>query len=356
MRLAHTSLLLVALGVPAVAGAQDAPRRLAVLVTGSGDLPAETADSLTEVLIAALVARGGVQVVGKEEFQAQLGTDERASQECLDSPQCLGRAGVQLGVDEVIAGSVGPRRGGGFTMSLNRIEISTTETRGRVFEQIEGDEQALVAAIQRAAARLYEEPEQPGRLRVTSTPSGAEVYVDDERRGVTPMTLSDLEPGTHAVRVERHRHRPWSGNVEIRVGETAEVEAELEASGEPVTEGGASGLAIALTAVAGAVAIGGGVAGYLFGTASQEEPGAREVETQVDAQEAQRFHDGYYDDRETDALYANISFGVAGAAALFTTYMLVFESDSVFGSDEAQARVRAVPLAGGAAASAEVTF
>src|SRR5690606_17793543 len=43
----------------------------------------------------------------------------------------------------------------------------------------------------------------PGRLLVRSMPAGATVFVDDERKGVTPATLRDLALGTRRVRVQR---------------------------------------------------------------------------------------------------------------------------------------------------------
>ncbi len=48
----------------------------------------------------------------------------------------------------------------------------------------------------------------PGRLLVRSTPAGATVFVDDERRGVTPATLRDLALGTRRVRVQRDGYAP----------------------------------------------------------------------------------------------------------------------------------------------------
>lgn len=41
------------------------------------------------------------------------------------------------------------------------------------------------------------------RLLVRSTPSGAEVFVNGERRGVTPLALRDLPLGSYDVRVTR---------------------------------------------------------------------------------------------------------------------------------------------------------
>ena len=42
-----------------------------------------------------------------------------------------------------------------------------------------------------------------GNLLVRSTPAGATVFVDDQRRGVTPLTLQNVELGTRRVRIQR---------------------------------------------------------------------------------------------------------------------------------------------------------
>ena len=39
-------------------------------------------------------------------------------------------------------------------------------------------------------------------LRVVSIPEKARVYVKDEFRGVTPLNLPNLQPGSYRVRVE----------------------------------------------------------------------------------------------------------------------------------------------------------
>lgn len=43
----------------------------------------------------------------------------------------------------------------------------------------------------------------PTELSLTSQPPGVRIYVDDQLRGETPLTLTDLAPGEHRVRAER---------------------------------------------------------------------------------------------------------------------------------------------------------
>jgi hypothetical protein len=86
---------------------------------------------------------------------------------------------------------------------------------------------ALDAAVtaSRGAARSRE-PEPPrkttGRLEMTSEPVGAQVILDGKARGVTPVTIEDLAPGTHQFEL-RSAEGSIRRSVVIKAGETAQV-------------------------------------------------------------------------------------------------------------------------------------
>ena len=86
---------------------------------------------------------------------------------------------------------------------------------------------ALDAAVtaSRGAARSRE-PEPPrkttGRLEMTSEPVGAQVILDGKARGVTPVTIEDLAPGTHQFEL-RSSEGSIRRSVVIKAGETAQV-------------------------------------------------------------------------------------------------------------------------------------
>ena len=109
-------------------------KRVAVLVLATGQVEAATADALTELAIGVVAQRGGIAIVGKEEFQALLGQSEEGSIECVSSSACLGRIGVELGVDELIAGTLG-RREQVWIFNLNRIDIRSGVLAGRAFKK-----------------------------------------------------------------------------------------------------------------------------------------------------------------------------------------------------------------------------
>ena len=76
---------------------------------------------------------------------------------------------------------------------------------------------------------IYSEEEPTGSIYVNSTPSGAAVFIDDEETGdVTPCTLTGIETGSHAVRVEKKGFvQPDDIWVNVVANTVAEVEFNL---------------------------------------------------------------------------------------------------------------------------------
>jgi hypothetical protein len=65
-------------------------------------------------------------------------------------------------------------------------------------------------------------------LQVDSRPSGAQVWIDGQPAGVTPLLLPNVAAGTHTVRIELPGFQPWTTSVSVRAGERARVAASLE--------------------------------------------------------------------------------------------------------------------------------
>jgi hypothetical protein len=54
------------------------------------------------------------------------------------------------------------------------------------------------------------------------------VFIDDRLVGRTPMLLSDVRPGAHAVRLELPTYRSWKTSVDAAPGVRTRVAASLE--------------------------------------------------------------------------------------------------------------------------------
>jgi hypothetical protein len=68
----------------------------------------------------------------------------------------------------------------------------------------------------------------PGSLRVTSRPSGAQVFLDDNLLSTTPFQLSNVAPGVRHLRIELAGYKIWTTSVQIEPSARSQVLAILE--------------------------------------------------------------------------------------------------------------------------------
>jgi serine/threonine protein kinase len=69
---------------------------------------------------------------------------------------------------------------------------------------------------------------QAGSLQVASRPSGAQVFVDDNLIGTTPLLLSNVAAGSRRLRIELSGYKSWTSSVHIEPGARVPVSASLE--------------------------------------------------------------------------------------------------------------------------------
>ena len=81
-----------------------------------------------------------------------------------------------------------------------------------------------------ALSRSYPLRQLPGSIRITSTPSaGATLFLDGERKGVTPFDLAELKPGSYELRLELEGYDTAIRKIEIQPGENPEESVALKA-------------------------------------------------------------------------------------------------------------------------------
>jgi hypothetical protein len=257
-----------------------------------------------------VAARGSPQIVGKEELLALLGRDDASMLDCMSSPTCLGIAGVELGLTEIVSGTLG-RRDGAWIFVLDRIDMRSSETSARVFRVVEGDLDALISALADATAELYVETVRPGRIVVHASVAGT-LTLDGDELGQTepgtPFRRDLVPPGTHELILRAPGHAPWVRTVEVEEGASLVLDAvpvPVESTFEvpPLTWalGGA-----AVLALGGAIAIG-----------ASSQAGLPPDLTMREVFE-------FFDAREREAYTADILFGVGGALAIGAAVPLVF--------------------------------
>ena len=71
---------------------------------------------------------------------------------------------------------------------------------------------------------------QTGRISITSTPSGARIFLDRSDTGrVTPYVIPDVSAGSHGIRLTLAGHSDWEQrNVPVSAGQITTVHAPLQ--------------------------------------------------------------------------------------------------------------------------------
>ena len=134
-------------------------------------------------------------------------------------------------------------------------------------------------------------PAPAGNLLVRSTPAGAAVFVDEERRGVTPLALQNIELGMRRVRIQRDgfnveerqinltRSRP-SRSVDVRL--TRAAPAPRPATPAPATPAARTGsLVIESRPIGATIILNGREVGTTPMTIDDLEPGTYTVQLQL---------------------------------------------------------------------------
>jgi hypothetical protein len=59
---------------------------------------------------------------------------------------------------------------------------------------------------------------QKGTLNLTSSPSGSEIYLDNQFHGTTPVTISDVVAGSHTLEYRHSGYKSWSTVITVTPG------------------------------------------------------------------------------------------------------------------------------------------
>jgi hypothetical protein len=70
-------------------------------------------------------------------------------------------------------------------------------------------------------------PDKTGTVKITSSPHGAEVYLDNEYHGTTPGTISAVPTGDHKVEIRETGYYTWAQNITVISGNTTSVSTTL---------------------------------------------------------------------------------------------------------------------------------
>lgn len=153
---------------------------------------------------------------------ARSGLDATATSKRCDDPACYQELGEKTGASLLVGGTI-ERAGPDYQVEVYAVDSSS----GEVVASVEGVCEIcgvgeLGDVVGNLAARLrpaLETTIQPTTLVVESDPSGAEVWVDGERMGDTPLSTA-VAPGEHEIDVIKRGRRTEHVEASLRPGVT----------------------------------------------------------------------------------------------------------------------------------------
>ena len=206
------------------------------------------------------------------------------------------------------------------------------------------------------------------KVNLSSVPTGAGITVDGAVTDtVTPSTI-ELTPGEHTIVLNAEGFEPLEKLLTLAKGEKKQLAIDFDKEGKP-TAGGEPALVDPFADEGGAVPAEGGeienesegppaafwiaaavagvglVSGTVFGTmALGDEDDFNQKKKSVSANQGDL--QDIKDSGERNAIIADVSFGVAAAAAVVgVIILLTHKHGEKAGEDTAQARVNVVPVA-----------
>lgn len=255
-------LALLALSCVLGGEARAATGRMALLPLASGQGAPEDVLRVEGALRASIESISGRRLESPASTRELIESARGLGVDCRPSDlECLLKLSVLVGIDTLIVPSVSLGQGA-FELDLVLIDADSKGVTRSVQHTISPHSETFGKDVEGAAVDLLAPDRYVGSLSVLANVDGAEVKVDDQVIGHTPLAEPyGTKVGQHLVVVSKGGSSPYASVVEVRYGTTTTVEVTLQGAraGEGVaTSGGGDVLflsGLTLASVGGALGL-----------------------------------------------------------------------------------------------------
>lgn len=145
---------------------------------------------------------------------------------CGTGPACISGLGELAGIPWVIAGEV---RLTGGVVETELVLVDTAKQAVVSRASVESGGPPSDAHMQELSVAMFDPEQYRGSLDLSCAVEGAEVILDAEKIGVTPLAepLAGIPAGKHKLEVKKPGHQPFSREIRISMGDTKRVVALL---------------------------------------------------------------------------------------------------------------------------------
>lgn len=152
--------------------------------------------------------------------------------DCTGEDRCLAAIGKKLGVEVVIAGTVG-QLGDTFVLTIKAVNVASAKTIQKIqSDPLRGQPDELIEGVRVAAYRLLAPSQLHGAIQVQTDIVGADVQLDGKSLGKTPLAgngvVGKLALGKHRLRVaDPASLKPYDDDVEVHFQKVSPVVVNL---------------------------------------------------------------------------------------------------------------------------------
>lgn len=154
------------------------------------------------------------------------------ARDCTGEDRCLAAIGKKLGVDVIVAGTVG-QLGDNYVLTIKSVEVATARPLLRIqSDPLRGQPDELIEGVRVAAYRLLAPDQIHGAIQVQTDLIGARVALDGKVLGTTPLpgngVIGKLSLGKHALSVTAPGYpEPYDDSIDVHFQKVSPVVVRL---------------------------------------------------------------------------------------------------------------------------------
>lgn len=196
--------------------------------------------AMSDVVQGVIAGEPTRSVLGREDIRRVLSFEEERAALGCDTASCLSEIASALDVDRMVTGSI-DKVGSTYFVVITEIDARTVEPLSRVQGRLPLDEDELITGVQKLSLELLQQSGRApvrmdgtvGSLYVKAEPEGARVFLAGEEKGMTPLRIDGLPPGTHKITLAAVGFAPVDLEVPIFKDQLTEISGRLGDRGQP---------------------------------------------------------------------------------------------------------------------------
>lgn len=224
------TIVLVALCVCPISFAQSDTSRMKIAVLELEDkgIGGQVVSLLPGVVSKQLSSYGLFDIISREDIRRMLSNEQDKMMLGCDDAGCLAEIGGALGAEAIVTGDVG-KIGNKIIINLQRINIRDAKVEMRAERQFEGPPAKLLDEVRIAAHLVVKDllKQASGDLIVSISEPGADVSLDGNLVGISPVKKLDIPAGPHDIRVKKDGFVTWVRSIKVAPHRTQMLDVTL---------------------------------------------------------------------------------------------------------------------------------